>query len=180
MLIRLIPPPPHTAILYGLSFPNVLPLETLGPGAVPPAWSSQLQILTSFLQLDTPSSIHMLDRAVGLVSRTREVSMNVPLEEIVVKFVDGRVVNIPMNSDCVRILSGVVLDVKGCRDSESQRDSMEGSACSGSIAGSGEDLPSSPAKPLKLGKHKRQRSLLFSLISYVSPFFRIGLSLTPG
>lgn len=171
MLIRLIPPSPHPAVLYALTFPNVLSLQSLGPGAtIPAAWSSQLQIITSFLQLEPPSSIHLLDRAVGLVARTREVSMDIPQKDIMVKFIDGRVVNIPMNSDCVRMLLGVVLDVKGCSEPESQRNSTEGSACSGSMTGSAENIPSGsgPTKSPKLGKHKRQRSLLFSLISYVS------------
>lgn len=110
----------------------------------------------------------MLDRAVGLVARTREVSMDVRRKEIVVHFIDGRVVHIRMDSDCVRILEGVALDVKGCSEPESQRNSMEGSA---------DNLPStsgsSPIKSPKSGKHKRQRSLLFSLISYVRPFHEL-------
>lgn len=172
MLIRLVPPSPHPTILYGLTFPSVLSLHDLGPSAtIPAAWSSQLHILTSILQLEPPSSIHMLDRAVGLVARVHEVSMDVPHKEFVLRSVDGRVINVPMNSDCVRMLLGVALDVKGCSESECQRNSMEGSGCSGSTAGSAEDLPSgsSLAKSPKPGKHKRQRSLLFSLISYVCP-----------
>lgn len=168
MLISLVPPSPHPTILYGLAFPSVLPLHKLGPGAtIPAAWSSQLQILTSVLYLEPPSSIHMLDRAVGLVARVREVTMDITQKEIEVRFVDERVVIIPMNSDCARMLSSVVVDVKGCREPESQRNSMEGSACPGSTAGSTEGLPSggSPAKSPKSGRHKRQRSLLFSLIS---------------
>lgn len=168
MLIRLIPPSPHPTILYGLTFPNVLPLHDLGPGAtLPAAWSSQLQILTSILHLEPPSSIHVLDRAVGLVARVKEVCMDVPQKEIEVRFIDERVVIIPMNSDCVRMLSGVALDVKGCSEPESPRNSMESSACPASTTGSAEDLPSggSLTKSPKSGRHKRQRSLLFSLIS---------------
>lgn len=109
----------------------------------------------------------MLDRAVGLVARVHEVSMDVTRREIKVWFIDGRETIIPMDSDCVRMLSSVVVDVKGYSEPESQRNSMEGSAASGSMAGSAEDLPSggSPTRSPKLGKHKRQRSLLFSLIS---------------
>lgn len=168
MLIRLVPPSPHPTVLYGLTFPSFLPLHNLGPGAtIPAAWSSQLQILTSVLYLEPPSSIHMLDRAVGLVARVREVTMDVLQKEIDVRFVDGRAVIIPMNSDCIQMLSSVVVDVKGCSEPESPRNSMEGSACPGSTAGSTEGLSSggSPTKSPKPGRHKRQRSLLFSLIS---------------
>ncbi|KAG8216128.1 hypothetical protein J3R82DRAFT_8131 [Butyriboletus roseoflavus] len=138
---------------------------------MPPAWSSQLQILTSIFHLEPPSSIHMLDRAVGLFARVHLVSMDLTQKVIEVRFIDGREITIPMNSDCVRMLSSVVAGVKGCSEPESQRDSMEGSACSGSTAGSTEDLPpgGSPTRPSKSGKHKRQRSLLFSLISSLVP-----------
>lgn len=180
MLIRLIPPFPHPTILYGVTFPSVLSLPDLGPCAtMPAAWSSQLQILTSVLLLEPPSSIHMLDRAVGLVARVHEVTMDVPQKEFVLRFIDGGETNIPMNSDCVRMLLGVVLDVKGCSEPESQRNSTEGSACPGSTAGSAEDIPpgGSPTKSSKPGKHKKQRSLLFSLISYVRPLKKIDLPL---
>ncbi|KAH0831258.1 hypothetical protein J3R83DRAFT_13891 [Lanmaoa asiatica] len=172
MLIRLVPPSPHPTILYAVTFPNVLPLHDLGPSAtLPAAWSSQLQIITSILQLKPPSSIHALDRAVGLVARVHEVSMDVPQKEFMVRFVDGREISIPMNSDCVRMLLSVAVDVKGCSEPESQRNSMEGSACPGSTVGSAENLPpgGNPTKPPKSGKHKRQRSFLFSLISSLVP-----------
>ena len=168
MLIRLIPPSPHPTILYGLTFPHVLSLHDLGPSAtMPAAWASQLQILTSVLQLEPPSNIHMLDLAVGLAARVHEVTMDVQHKEFMLRFVDGRVTHIPMNSDCVRMLLDVVVDVKGCTEPESQRNSMEGGACARSTASSAEDLPSGSTKSPKPGKHKRQRSLLFSLVSCV-------------
>ncbi|KAG9308305.1 hypothetical protein JVU11DRAFT_12068 [Chiua virens] len=170
MRICLIPPSPHPTILYGLTFPSVLALPGFSPNAtIGPAWSSQLQLLSSVLQLEPPSNIHMLDRAVGLVARVEELCMDVPQKEIMVKFVDGRAIIIPMNSDCVRILLGVAVDVKGCNEPESQRSSMESGAYPGSTTGSIEDPPPSPTKSSKRGKHKRQRSLLFSLISLLVP-----------
>ncbi|KAF9238099.1 hypothetical protein BU15DRAFT_75489 [Melanogaster broomeanus] len=176
MLIRLVPPSPHPTILYGLTFPKVLPLPHLNPNTtVPAAWASQLHLLTSILQLEHPSSIHMFDRAVGLVARVHEVCLDVPRKEITVVFVDERVTKISMNPDCVRMLVGVADDVRGCKEPDGSRNSLEGSTCTsacGSIASSTEDLPSSggsPAGSQKPGKHKRQRSLLFSLISSLVP-----------
>ncbi|KAF9224936.1 hypothetical protein BS17DRAFT_57871 [Gyrodon lividus] len=172
MLIRLVPPSPHPTVLYALTFPNVLPLPHLHPNAtIPVAWASQLHLLTSILDLEHPSSIHMFDRAVGLVVRAQEVCLDVSQGEIRVSFVDGRVMKTAMNPDCVRMLLGVVDDVKACSEPEGHRSSLEGSACA-SIASSTEDLPppgGSPTKSHKLGKHKRQRSLLFSLISSLVP-----------
>ncbi|KIK98875.1 hypothetical protein PAXRUDRAFT_623339 [Paxillus rubicundulus Ve08.2h10] len=171
MLIRLVSPFPHPTVLYGFSFPTVLPLPHLNPNATTPAaWASQLHLLTSILELKHPESIHMFDRAVGLVARAQEVCLDIPQKEITVSFVDGRGVKIAMNPDCVRMLLGVVDDVKACSEPEGHRNSLEGGACAG-IASSSEDLPSrdSPTRSQKLGKHKRQRSLLFSLISSLVP-----------
>lgn len=177
MIIRLIPPSPHPKILYGVTFPSILPLPdiSLSP-TIPVAWSSQLQLITSILQFEPPSNVHMLDRSVGLVARIHELTMDVPQKEFVVRFVDERVVYVPMSSDCIQMLQGVVIDVKGCSEPDSQRNSTESSTCPGSFAGSAEDIPtaSNPTKPPKPGKHKRQRSLLFSLISYVG--FLDGMS----
>ncbi|KIJ64792.1 hypothetical protein HYDPIDRAFT_39992 [Hydnomerulius pinastri MD-312] len=175
MLIRLVPPTPHPTILYALTFPNALPLPEIH-APMPAAWGSQLHLFTSILQLEHPTSIHMFDRAVGLVARVHEVNLDVPRKEITVSFVDGRALKIAMNPDCVRMLLGVVDDVQAYSEPEGHRNSLESSACAsacGSTASSTEDLPSggpvSSPKPPKLGKHKRQRSLLFSLISSLVP-----------
>lgn len=169
MLIRLIPSVSHGTVLYNVSFPvNVPNLPT------PPGWSNQLHLLTSVLRLDSPLNIHMFDRSVGLVARIVEVMFDVPNKEVVVGFVDGRTERFPMNSQCMQMLQGVVDDVKTCYEQESRRDSFErstsASVCS-SVA-SLQDIPSTsaaPPKSPKLSRHKKQRSLLFSLISSLVP-----------
>ncbi|KAG1732110.1 hypothetical protein EDB19DRAFT_1296192 [Suillus lakei] len=169
MLIRLVPSVSHGTVLYNVSFPiNVPNLPT------PPAWSNQLHLLTSVLRLDSPQNIHVFDRSVGLVARIIEVMFDVPTKEVVVSFVGGRTEKLPMNSQCIQMLQGVVDDVKSCSEQESRRDSFEhatsASICS-SVASS-QEIPSAsgaPPKSPKLSKHKKQRSLLFSLISSLVP-----------
>ncbi|KAG0697129.1 hypothetical protein DFH29DRAFT_164793 [Suillus ampliporus] len=169
MLIRLIPSGPNGAVLYNVSFPTNLP-----DLPIPPAWSNQLHLLTSVLRLDAPQSIHVFDRSVGLVARVLEVMFDVPAKEVAVSFVDGCSIKLPMNSQCMQMLQGVVDDVRACSAQESRRDSFDGatsaSVCS-SVASS-QEIPSTsgaPPKSPKLSRHKKQRSLLFSLISSLVP-----------
>lgn len=169
MIIRLVPSVSHGTVLYNVSFPiNVPNLPT------PPAWSNQLHLLTSVLRLKSPQNIHVFDRSVGLVARIIEVMFDVPTKEVVVSFVDGRIEKLPMSLQCMQMLQGVVDDVKACSEQESRRDSFEyatsASICS-SVASS-QDIPSisgAPPKSPKLNRHKKQRSLLFSLISSLVP-----------
>ncbi|KAG2076264.1 hypothetical protein BDR04DRAFT_754525 [Suillus decipiens] len=168
MLIRLVPSASHGTVLYNVSFPiNIPNLPT------PPAWSNQLHLLTSVLRLESPHNIHVFDRSVGLVARIIEVIFDIPTKEIVVSFVGGRVEKLPMNLQCMQMLQGVVDDVKTCSEQESRRDSFE-CATSASICSSvtsSQDIPNiaGPPKSPKLSRHKKQRSLLFSLISSLVP-----------
>lgn len=70
------------------------------------------------------------------------------------------------------MLESVADDVRAFNEEEDQRSSLESSACA-STTSSTEDLHSSnkgsSPRPHKLVKHKRQRSLLFSLISSLVP-----------
>ncbi|KAG2049707.1 hypothetical protein BDR06DRAFT_694261 [Suillus hirtellus] len=166
MLIRLVPSVSHGTVLYNVSFPINFPnLPT------PPAWSNQLHHLTSVLRLEPPQNIHVFDRSVGLVARITEVMFDLPTKEVIVNFVDGRIEKLPMNSHCMQMLQGVLDDVKTCTEQESRRDSFEyatsTSVCSNAV--SSQDIPSAPPKSPKLSRHKKQRSLLFSLISSLVP-----------
>ncbi|KAG2130139.1 uncharacterized protein EDB93DRAFT_1180957 [Suillus bovinus] len=140
----------------------------------PPAWSNQLHHLTSVLHLDSPPSIHVFDHSVGLVTRIIKVMFDLPTKEVVVSFVNGCIEKLPMNSQCMQMLQSVVDDVKACTEQESRRDSFE-YATSASICSnpaSLQDIPSTPIAPLKslkLSRHKKQCSLLFSLIFSLVP-----------
>lgn len=166
MLIRLIPSSPHSHILYSLSFPT-----NLRDLPFPPAWSNQLHLLTSVLHFESPQSIHVFDRSVGLVTRIYDLTYDVPAKEVIVSFVDGRGAKIPMNAQCIQMLQSVIEDVQTCAEQEARSDTLEetsASVCSSVTSSQSIPIISSvPSKSPKLSKHKRQRSLLFSLISCV-------------
>ncbi|KAL4067416.1 hypothetical protein V8B97DRAFT_2009148 [Scleroderma yunnanense] len=170
MILRLIPSFPHRQITYDLNFPCVLPFPDL---PLPAAWTAQSNILTSIFQLENVRNIHVFDKAVGLVARINEVEMDIPQKEITVSFIDGRTTKIIMKPDCVRMLDSVADDVMAFNEAEGHRSSLESTSVCGSTVSSTDDLQSLNAsgslKPHKSGKHKRQRSLLFSLISSLVP-----------
>ncbi|KAI6038662.1 hypothetical protein EDC04DRAFT_2896188 [Pisolithus marmoratus] len=176
MIINLIPPFSHRNIAYEVNFPCTLPFPDL---PCPAAWSAQSSLLTSVFRLENVSNIHVFDKAVGLAARIREVELDVPRKEIQATFIDGRIAKFAMNPDCARMLESVADDVRAFNEVEGQRSSLESSACA-STTSSTDDLHSlAKSNSLRLHKsvkHKRQRSLLFSLISSLVPR---TLSLSP-
>ncbi|EIW79677.1 hypothetical protein CONPUDRAFT_144878 [Coniophora puteana RWD-64-598 SS2] len=168
MLLRLIPPSPQPTVLYTLGFAQSLPLP------LPRAWSAQHQLLTSVLALPAPVSIHALDRSASLVALAHDVSLDVAALEVRVTFVDGRLVTLPMEDGLVRMLENVMADVRrssgdNCSDADTNEEE-----CS--------TRSSSPtASPLTIfKKHKRQRSLLLSLISSAIPRVILGPPTRPA
>ncbi|KAH7928844.1 hypothetical protein BV22DRAFT_171252 [Leucogyrophana mollusca] len=161
MLIRLLPTSLHPTILYTISFPTQVPNLPL-----PPAWSAQLHLLTSVWHLEPPSNIHALDKSAWLVAVVHEVLFDLPSKAVGINFVDGLSLRMAMPDDCARMLEGVVEDVKNC-DSEEEGSERGGSVCPS--AGSCSEDTSSTPKPAKPTRHKKQRSLLFSLIASLVP-----------
>ncbi|KAI6141793.1 hypothetical protein BKA82DRAFT_4198173 [Pisolithus tinctorius] len=176
MIINLVLPCSQRNITYDINFPCTLPFPDL---PCPAAWSAQSSLLTSVFRLENASNIHVFDKAVGLAARIREVELDIPRKEIQVTFIDGRSAEFAMNPDCARMLESVADDVRAFNDVEGQRSSLESSACA-STTSSTDDLHSlnkgSSPRLHKSVKHKRQRSLLFSLISSLVPR---TLSLSP-
>lgn len=105
----------------------------------------------------------MFDKAVGLVARIHELELDVVQQEIFVTFIDGRSIKTSMSMDCARMLQSVADDVRASSESEGHRDRAS------SATSSVDDLHflnrGYPPSPVKVAKHKRQRSLIFSLIS---------------
>lgn len=170
MIINLIPPFSYRSISYDINFPCTLPFPDL---PCPAAWSAQSNLLIAVFRLENATNIHLFDKAVGLAARIREVKLDIPRRVIQVTFIDGRNAKFAMNTDCIRMLESVADDVRAFNEEEDQRSSLESSACA-STTSSTEDLHSlskgSSLRPHKLVKHKRQRSLLFSLISSKDTF----------
>ncbi|KAF8624662.1 hypothetical protein AX17_006993 [Amanita inopinata Kibby_2008] len=104
MLIKLIPEPPHPAVLFALTFPNTpfayppdrpyssVQAETvLGtPIALTQGWVNQLTAI-ALDDLDAPVALHALDRAAGVATLLQEVTFDIPSCTVRCSFIDGSV-----------------------------------------------------------------------------------------
>ena len=154
MLIRLIPTPPEPAILFAVTFPDLddsLPMS--------PSWTDQLRSLQHD-SLELPQAMHTLDRAAGLIGIVAEITFDVPALTISCRMADGAVQEWPlMEKGCLNALEGVVCDVNESsaemeRETEMERE-MEKEKEKKRF-----DTPSG-----KLTRHKKQRSLLMTLVA---------------
>lgn len=152
MFIRLIPSPPHSAVLFAVAFPD---LDNI---SLPPSWVDQLRILQHD-HLEIPSSIHVLDRAAGLVCIITEITFDVPALTISCKMVDGSIEEWPLvENGCLDALSGVVSDVNESAEMERVTELENEKRRAESPTG-------------KVTRHKKQRSLLMTLVAQVQLFF---------
>lgn len=158
MIIRLIPDGPLPSVLFTLSF-TTPPPPTL---PIPQSYINSLQVLSQH-DLDPPTSIHMLDRSVGLISLLHEVLFDLSSfkdkSRTVVKctFIDGEVQEWTISDEkCVEDLGGVLRDV-GWSAMRAKVEEYE------RTGGAAQATPSPPPRPTK--KHKKQRSLLMSLVA---------------
>ena len=149
MFIRLIPTSPLSPVLFAVSYPDIdesLPL--------PAAWAEQLHVLKQD-GLDSPQTIHALDRAAGLVGIVMEITFDLPALVITCKMVDGTLEEWPlMQKGCLRALEAVVTDVHEFVEVDKETESENERRRSESPAPSG-----------KVTRHKKQRSLLMSLVA---------------
>lgn len=159
MLIRVIPLPPLPTILFTITFPNLtrdLPM--------PPYWDVQLQRLAAE-DLEIPHSIHSLDKAAWIAALLQEVTFDMTSLTVSALFVDHSVEEWPlMGRECVSALESVLRDVNdSALESEQER------------ADAPPQPPPAPLPPpvqAKHSKHKKQRSLLMSLVACVSSLER--------
>ncbi|KAH9474675.1 hypothetical protein JR316_0013139 [Psilocybe cubensis] len=85
MLLKLIPALSEPTIHFSLSFSD-LPYNL----PTPAAWTSQLAQLMHE-DLETPTTLHSLDRSAGVTSLLEEVELDVALGEVRCRFIDGKV-----------------------------------------------------------------------------------------
>jgi hypothetical protein len=152
MFIRLIPNPPQSPVLFAVTYPDIDESLTL-----PAAWAEQLRILQQD-GLESPPTIHALDRAAGLVSIVTEMTFDVPALVISCKMVDGTVEEWPlMEKGCLSALEGVVSDVFESTEMDREKELENERRRSSS------DSPNPFSG--KVTRHKKQRSLLMSLVA---------------
>ena len=150
MFIRLIPHPPQSAVLFAVSYPD------LPDALIPPSWSDQIRSL-QHNELELPATMHTLDSAVGLTGIIMEITFDVPALTISCKMVDGVLDEWPLSEQgCLAALDAVVADVNESAELDRELELENERKCA---------VSPSPFK----GRHKKQRSLLMTLVAYVSP-----------
>ncbi|EMD36916.1 hypothetical protein CERSUDRAFT_95189 [Gelatoporia subvermispora B] len=161
MLIHLRPPPStnaHPNILFTIAFAD--PCEKVH---IPANWASQLSCI-QLDELEMPRTIHALDKSTWLTAILQDVIFDLGAGTIACTFVDGPTVHWPLtSSECRAALEGVVADVaQSTLELERERSRKAAQLASRSDAASPEPAPGKPVK------HKRQRSLLMSLVACVN------------
>ncbi len=160
MLIQVVPNSPNPTVLFAIEFNNLL--EHL---PTPPAWLYQLQCL-SLDDLDPPNCIHALDKAASVACLVQKLTFDIPTLTVSCAFVDGLVEEWPlMGAGCLRALEGVVDDVNDSSvevEREKERERVEQERERKRI-----QSLNSPPSSIKVTRHKKQRSLLMSLVAYV-------------
>ncbi|OCH91155.1 hypothetical protein OBBRIDRAFT_545516 [Obba rivulosa] len=168
MLIHLRPPPStnaHPNILFTIAFAD--PCEKV---PIPANWASQLSCI-QLDDLEMPRTIHALDKSTWLTAILQDVIFDLGAGTIACAFVDGPTIQWPLtHRQCRAALDGVVADVaQSTVELERERARKAAQFSSRSETASPEPTPSKPPK------HKRQRSLLMSLVACVN-----RLTLHPG
>lgn len=159
MLIQLQPAstPSVPAVMHTVSWPqyneNYL---------IPATWQNLLQALKQD-DLDEPETLFNLDKAVGITTLLDVVTFDVPSMTVSCVFTDGSTEEWPLiEGNCVRLIEAVAQDVNDAQLEREMENDMEKEK---------ERVANLPPVIVRPARHKRQRSLLMSLVAYVFLFF---------
>ena len=174
MLLKLVPVAPQPTVLFSLSFQNI---ETRGVDCIPPAWDNQLKSLLMD-ELEVPQGTHALDKAAGIPSLLDEVSLDIPSLTVSCRFLDGALEEWPlMENECLEKLDRVVADVSQSAE-EAQREQRRAEIVREIDAERLRERNQldTPAQV----RHKKHKSLLKSMFSYVLQLLRIRVVTHPS
>lgn len=156
MLLRILPDTKVPSVLFTLTFPH-LPLDL----PCPPSWNAYLQRL-AVEELELPRDLHSLDKAAWISTILAEVTFDMTRGVVRALFIDDTVQEWPlMDKTCLITLDGILKDVN--------LSTMDFSAPKEKAVE--KPTESRPPTPSKSVKHKKQRSLLASLVAYVFSTF---------
>lgn len=159
MIIKLLPASPQPTILFAVTFANIpdgLPM--------PLGWGNQLHAL-ALDGIDPPESLHTLDKSAHLSCLVEEVIFDVPAMIISCRFLDGTIEEWPlMASKCLQALENISDDVnEAAQETERERAREKAKERENELKHA-ESL-NSPPSTVRVTKHKKQRSLLMSLVA---------------
>ncbi|KAG5641996.1 hypothetical protein DXG03_003796 [Asterophora parasitica] len=166
MLVNIVPPTADahlSAVVFSVIFEDLAPKL---PN--PPVWTNLLQNLRRD-ELEVPESMHAFDRAAGIICLLEEVTFDLSTQIISCQFVDGSTEQWSFaGTQCVKALQRIVLDVNESsldiereREMERQKErEMERKR-----------LESISPPSAKVTRHKKQKSLLMTLVASIIPLY---------
>lgn len=158
MLLQLHPPHPHPVIQLPFGFKD--PDHGL-PN--PHAWTAQLSNLMHD-ELDTPKTIHSLDKSVGITSLLEQVTFDLPSLTVSCRFVDGAIEEWPIiTPGHVKCLRDIMSDVEqATAEDDRHRERLMEKEKERDVV---RQRP--PPSSVRVRSHKKQRSLFMSIVSAV-------------
>ncbi|KAG6907519.1 hypothetical protein DXG01_008608 [Tephrocybe rancida] len=165
MLVNIVPRVTNAhlaAVVFSVAFEDFESLPN------PPTWISHVQNL-QLDELEVPASAHALDKAAGIVALLEEVTFDLSTNITSCHFVDGSMERWPLaGTQCVRVLEGVVRDVNESLAIE--RELEEEKQRELEYERRIHEAPPPPTA-MKSPRHKKQRSLLMTLVASIIPLY---------
>ncbi|KAG6867661.1 hypothetical protein C0993_012603 [Termitomyces sp. T159_Od127] len=159
MLVHVVPPTAEVqlaAVVFSIVF------EDLDAAATPSTWTTQLNNLR-LDELEVPTLVHALDKSTGILCLLEEVTFDLSTSTISCRFVDGSMEQWALVGEkCIKALERVLQDVndsslaleRELEEKQRERRRFE--------------VPLLPP-PTKASRHKKQRSLLMTLVASIIP-----------
>ncbi|KAG5650980.1 hypothetical protein H0H81_010327 [Sphagnurus paluster] len=165
MLVQIVP---QTADAHLSAVVFAVVFEDLEPDLPNPlSWTTLLQNLRRD-ELEIPARVHALDKSAGIISLLEDVTFDLSTNAISCRFLDGSVEHLPFaGARCVKALQRIILDVNESSlhiDREREEEKMR------ELEKERKRLElTSP--PTKVTRHKKQRSLLMTLVASIIPLY---------
>ncbi|KAG6888910.1 hypothetical protein C0992_007097 [Termitomyces sp. T32_za158] len=163
MLVHVVPPTTDVqlaAVVFSIVF------EDLDPVATPSTWTTQLHNLR-LDELEAPALVHALDKSTGILCLLEEVTFDLSTSTISCRLIDGSMEQWPLVAErCIQALERVLQDVNESalalerETEEKQRERRR------------YEVPLLPP-PTKGSRHRKQRSLLMTLVASVTQNYNI-------
>ncbi|KAH0584593.1 hypothetical protein J132_10849 [Termitomyces sp. J132] len=170
MLVNVVPLTTNVqlaAVVFSIVF------EDLDPVVTPSTWTTHLHNLR-LDELEVPALLHALDKSIGIICLLEEVTFDLSARTISCHFVDGSMEQWPLvGQQCINTLNRVVQDVNESSfvleqqmgDKQRERKRFEAPL---------------PPPPAKASRHKKQRSLLRTLVASIIPLYSPSNSRLPS
>ena len=163
MFLRVWPDKPLEGVYFEVSFKDNLGSDV----DVPQTWLNQLQCAIQS-GLEPPQSALAFDKSVWAVCLLQIVHFKMAEQLVSCIFIDGTQIDFPLRCNhAARLLYTIIADSREAMEATRMEQVRDAALMRSKRASSPMMRPLSPVKPTTTSKHRKHRSLLVSLISYV-------------